>query len=279
MISVDLVKCKRCGVCIKRYQGYCISDQDGYPVFDHSLCNLCRKCAAICPSQAILVNGTTPQKAERNRELQPEDFYELLSRRRSIKVFKDEKIPRSIISQIVKVGKYAPNQNKNIDVIVLDDPELLALIDQVSLRFVTRIYRLLFSFKPLTWFFQVFSPQLPMIKKKIEFDVRINRHIVKKGTQALIILVGDRRVPVTESSAHYLLAAMIFYAEALGVGSCPMDSLKVSIGGSKAIRRKLGIKTNVLGVLSLGYSAENIVNIPEGYELKVQWNAVENLPL
>ncbi|MGE5604490.1 MAG: 4Fe-4S binding protein, partial [Bacteroidota bacterium] len=36
-------------------QGYCISSDSGYPVFDERVCNTCQKCVSICPSQAIMV--------------------------------------------------------------------------------------------------------------------------------------------------------------------------------------------------------------------------------
>ena len=62
MITLDKSKCTKCGKCIERMKNYCISEKDGYPVFDYSLCNICRKCAAICPAGAIMVNNIHPRK-------------------------------------------------------------------------------------------------------------------------------------------------------------------------------------------------------------------------
>lgn len=67
---------------------------------------------------------------------------------------------------------------------------------------------------------------------------------------------------------------MIIYAESIGIGNCLMDSLKMSINMSSKIKKKLkiGKGMKVFGVLSVGYSDENIKNIPQGYELNIKWN-------
>ena len=123
--------------------------------------------------------------------------------------------------------------------------------------------------------FQLFSKSLHVIKKKMEFDLNVNKHAVKRNTQAVILLVGDAKIPVTESSANFLFANMILYAETLDIGTCLMDSLKISINNNSKIKKKIGIKKGlkILGVLALGYSDENIVNIPQGYELNITWNS------
>ncbi len=73
MISVDKVKCKKCGICISLMEGYCITGKEGYPVFDFSICNLCKKCVAVCPYQAIMINNIHPEKIKDYRE----DFKEI----------------------------------------------------------------------------------------------------------------------------------------------------------------------------------------------------------
>ena len=148
MISVDINKCKKCNICINHFKGYCISEKQGVPVFDHTICNLCQKCVAICPHQAISVNNIAPRKIQKQINLKAEDLLELLSRRRSIKIYLKKEIPKKIIMDVVNAAKYAPNQNKNIDVIIINDKKLIDYIDSKALNFFLKIYRLLFAFKP-----------------------------------------------------------------------------------------------------------------------------------
>lgn len=62
-------------------------------------------------------------------------------------------------------------------------------------------------------------------------------------------------------------------AEALGVGSCLMDSIYLAFRTNRKLRRRFSIDDDVLGALVLGYSDERIVNVPKGYELGVRYNA------
>ncbi len=273
MITVDTGRCIKCGKCTRTMKKYCISEQDGYPVFDHSLCNTCQKCVTICPVQAIMVNNTYPDKiAGNDRKCSPEALGSLFERRRSIKHFQDRPIPGPVIQEIVSVAKYAPNQNKNISILVVDNQELIAEIDREALSMVRIMYRLLFGFKPVTAFVKLFSKEMDTIKRKMEYDLFDRKQVVKKNTQALIILTGDRKVPVTENSAHYVLATVMYMAEALEIGNCLMDSLLYTLNMRKKLKKRLNIQEHVLGVLSLGYSDENIVNIPRGYEVDIKWN-------
>jgi len=251
-----------------------MSADDRFPVIDRQICNQCQKCVAICPQQALLVDGVRPLRMTDERPVSPEALEALMARRRSIKRFADRPIPRALLERIAQSGRYAPNQYKNIDAIIVDDPLLLSEIDRGALGSVRRWYRILFGFRPLTWFCSLFSEDLFVIKKKMERDLFTRGRIMKPGTKALILLTGDPRVSMTRASAQYLLANMILYAQTHGVSSCLMDSLRLTLTSSKMKRRlTIASRDTVLGVLSLGYSAERIVNIPEGYRLNIRWNA------
>ena len=271
-ISLDRQRCTRCGTCVAMMKDYCISEENGYPVFYHAICNTCQKCVAVCPSRAITVNGVYPERMAGPADCMPEQLIDLFSKRRSIKHFKDRDIAREGLNRILSVAKYAPNQNKNISIIAVDSPHLIAEIDKYSLRFVRMIYRFMFGFKPLTFLFKALYRDTHIIKRKMDYDLCISRRIVKENTQALIILTGNKHIAVTKSSAQYMLATMMYMAEAMGIGTCLMDSLLMTLNHTRALRRKLAISEDVLGVLSLGYSAENIVNIPRGYEVDIRWN-------
>ncbi|MEJ2013220.1 MAG: nitroreductase family protein [Anaerolineales bacterium] len=273
VVTVDREKCNGCGICIRRFEGYCISEQAGIPVIDYAICNVCQKCVAICPTGAFLVNNTEPERLEGIKTLEPEELRGLLSRRRSTKIFKDDQLSRSTIQDVVSVAKYAPNQHKNIDAVVITRSQTLEKIDRAALRFYKRIYTAPFSMKVLTWLFRLFSSDLHTIKRKMEYDLFVRKQIIKPGTQALVVLVGNTRASVTESSAQYLLATMIVFAEALGVGSCLMDSIKIVMNNNGKLRKEVSVdgREKILGVLALGYSAERILNIPRGYELNIRW--------
>jgi len=42
MVTVDFNKCTRCGLCIKRFSGFCMNPSDGGPMIDYDICNQCQ---------------------------------------------------------------------------------------------------------------------------------------------------------------------------------------------------------------------------------------------
>lgn len=272
MITLDKERCTKCGTCISMFKDFCISESDGYPVFDEQICNTCQKCVAICPARAIMVNGVYPDKMDRESVMTPDQLERFLERRRSTKIFRDKPVPHDVVERIVASAKYAPNQNKNIAAHVVTDRELLNQIDQAALGFVRTFRTLLFGFRPVTAFISLFTRGLPVIRKKMERDLVHRGSVVKKNAQVAIILTGTRKEPVTKHSAPYLMATMGLMAESLGVGTTLMDSLLLALRLNRKLRARLAITDDVLAVMLLGYSAEGIVNIPRGYEVDTVWH-------
>lgn len=278
MITVDTEKCTQCGICISNFEGYCILNDNGTPLIDYEICNQCQKCISLCPNQAILMNNVRPHKIEEFDRIDYDDLITLLKYRRSTKSFVQKDIPKNIIEKIVDSAKYAPNQNKNIDILIINDPQIIKTIDKNALKFVNRWYGILFSFKPITGFISLFANSLHVIKKKMARDLLIKKKIVKENTNVLLVAIGNPRTPVTEMSAQYLLGTMILSAVSLNIGCTLMDSLKLTINNNKKIIKQLGIKNTdkALGVLALGYSNEKIINIPQGYKINSYWNEIKN---
>lgn len=276
MITLDKSRCTKCGKCIKRMENYCISEDDGYPVFDYSLCNICQKCVSICPSQAIMVNGQHPLKQNEKHNISPEMLVAFLEQRRSIKLFKDKKIPPDILRQIVSGANYAPNQNKNLSVHMVTDPEILGLFNKYAFRFSAVWYRILFGFKPVTWFIKIFARKLDIIKKKMEVKIKYKKRGIPENVQAVVIITGNKHVPVTEHSAPYMMASMMYMAESVGVGTCLNDALLITLKLYRKLRKVLNIKEDIFCTMFLGYSAEGIINIPKGYEVPQYWNGEKN---
>lgn len=274
MVTVDNSRCTGCGICLSFCGGYCIHDQDGGIVIDDSVCNDCQKCISICPQMAFSYDGVLPERIKEPLGIGPGDLMELLTRRRSVKHFADRKIPRDLLSDVAGAAQYAPTMNKAIELRIIDDAAILRRIDGAAIRRVTKMYRWLFRFRIITGFVSLFADTMPVIKRKMERDLYERQGIMKDHTQALILVTGSTKMPVTESSGQYYLANMILYAETAGLGSTLMDSLKITLNKDRSLRQWLGIPAGqtVLGVLALGYPAEKIINIPKGYEIDIRWN-------
>ena len=78
-------------------------------------------------------------------------------------------------------------------------------------------------------------------------------------------------IAVTERSAHYVAASMMYMAEASGVGSCLMDSIYLTFRTDRRLTRSFGITKDVLAAIVFGYSDEKVINIPGGYEMETRF--------
>jgi nitroreductase len=88
--------------------------------------------------------------------------------------------------------------------------------------------------------------------------------VIYENAQAIILVIGNRKLAVTESSGHYMLASMMYMAEMLKIGTCLIDSIYLTFRNNKKLRKRFGISEDVLGAMIIGYSNENILKYPKG---------------
>ncbi len=109
----------------------------------------------------------------------------------------------------------------------------------------------------------------------MEVSIKYKKRGISENTQAVLIITGNKRVPVTAHSAPYMMASMMYMAETLGIGTCLNDALLITLKIYRKLRKILTIKEDIFCTMLLGYSAEGIVNIPKGYEVPQYWNGAK----
>ncbi|UCD00805.1 MAG: nitroreductase family protein [Promethearchaeota archaeon] len=117
IIGIDYIKCTNCGLCViecpRRYSEY--EEQDKIIFEDPTgSCSLCGHCIAICPDDAVLYEnlGDEPYIFDGIENLSDyipyERMYNFLRATRSIRHFKKEKIPETILKKVVRAMECAP---------------------------------------------------------------------------------------------------------------------------------------------------------------------------
>jgi nitroreductase len=127
------------------------------------------------------------------------------------------------------------------------------------------------------WAFKVLSAITPAVNSKLK--VKMKRGLERGRSYetppaAVVFVVGDRRIPLSEASAHYALYTMILCAQARGVGSRIKSAGPMSLDRSRAARKHLGLQRqeHILGTLDLGWPAVRFRNKVEGKTIRIQWN-------
>jgi len=273
MIVADEDKCTGCGLCVKICHEHCMVLSDDTISINHELCSTCMQCIAICPQQALSWDNVSPIAYNATRLPSPEQLDELFKERRTVRFFKKDKIGRALLEEIVGYGIYAPTNNYNLRAIVVDDEEIIEALDRILLRFVSWIYNLIYKPKIVYNLIGRITPGLQG-KDKVKMENALERGHAFHRPPAIVFIVGDKRVALSEASTQYALYNMILYAQVKGIGSCLWGAAEIFLDRNKAARKRLGLgkHEHILGALGLGYPAVKFANKVEGKTLSIQWN-------
>ena len=131
LFSVNMEKCVKCGVCIKACPAGIVQWGDlGYPEVEEKRagrCIGCGQCVMMCPSCADELSFMKDAQTVRAAELKlpsEEEALNLIMSRRSVRMFKDETIPRETFEKLFNVVRQAPTavNSQNVRWIVTLDP-------------------------------------------------------------------------------------------------------------------------------------------------------------
>lgn len=272
MITIDNDRCTRCGLCVKICHEHCITLDDTLTI-DYELCSTCTQCIAVCPEQALTWNHVSPIAFDQTRLPSPEQLDELFKERRTTRFFKKDKIDRSLLEEIVSYGIYAPTNNYNLRAVIVNNQETIQELDQTILQYVSKTYNLIFKPKTLFNLIRKITPALdPKDKVKMETALKHGR-ILLSPPAAIIFIIGDKRIALSNASAQYTLYNMILYAQTKGIGTRLWGAAEIYLDRNKTARRLLGLQKHehILGALTLGYPSITFRNKVEGKTLPIQW--------
>jgi nitroreductase len=246
---------------------------DAVAQIDHEICSTCTQCVAVCPQRALSWDGVPPAAYDDSRLPGAEQLEELLKQRRTVRYFRSEKIDRAVIEEVVNLGVYAPTNNYDLRAVVVDDRSTLEALDATIMRWLSWVYKLLYGSPVVFGFLKALTPALdPKAKVKMERGLRQGRGW-DSPPAAVVIVVGDSRVLLSEASAQYALYNMILYAQARGIGSRINAAGKLILDRSRTARKRLGLTKHehILGTLELGYPAVRFRNKVEGKVMPIGW--------
>ncbi|HLD36544.1 MAG TPA: 4Fe-4S binding protein, partial [Planctomycetota bacterium] len=188
-IIIDYSKCKACGLCVSACKDLSLIIKDGKlaindrPVFG---CLGCGQCAAICPNEAIHLEGRTLSKGDFIKMPDKETMagYEplraLMLGRRSVRDFKPREIESDVIDKIINAASTAPMgiPPSDVKVLVLKGR---AKVREFSFDFLDQV-------KSMKWFF---SPAMLLLLRP--FIGRDNYEAFKSFIKPLIDGLLDKR--------------------------------------------------------------------------------------
>lgn len=270
MIVLDRERCNGCGMCAMVCHNRCVDIGAGMARIDDALCDRCAQCVAVCPQRALSWDGVPPVPIDRTRLPAPEQLDELFKERRSTRFFKRDRIDRRLLREIVGYGAYAPTNNHDLRLVLVDDREVIEALEGIVVRFNARVYRLFFKPGPVFGLLCRIAPDVnPKVRAKLE-----GRRTERFNPAAMVFVVGDARIAFSEASAQAALDLMTLYAQVQGIGSCLWGAGRMILGRNREARERLGLQAQerILGILMLGVPAVQFRNRVEGRAMPVVWN-------
>lgn len=281
MIEIDSNKCNICGLCVKICHESCLRVDNGFLKIDYKFCSTCTQCIAICPQQAITWDNFKPESFDKS--LYPDSMHlrELLMQRRTIRDYTSKKIDKPILEEIASIAIYAPTHNFNLRTIIIDDGQLIDQIDTLIYKFSVNIYKRLYKPKIIQLIIKIISPgrEFEYLKAKPKLEnVKNRNHGFKTKPAAIIMIIGDKKVPLTLESAQYALYNIDLYAQSKGIACRNLVGNQMILNGNKKFKKLIGLDRNerIFGTITMGYPAIKFKNKVLGKLIKIQWNKTKN---
>ncbi len=260
----DMKKCTDCQLCVKE----CISrsiDKDTKDIIARR-CILCGHCAAICPVEAVSINGKSGENLETLSPSFPEEFETLIKRRRSIRNYREMDIPRPLINRILKTVNNSPTgtNSRKVAITVIDSKEKIDHLTDIIMNHFNKIAKLLIN--PITHTFLLIFLGRKKTKKLYAYKRLISsygrgKNILSHDAPLLMIFHTDKNSSTPHQDGLIWATTAMYVAESLGIGTCFNGFLVIGINTCSKARKYLGIpKGNKISeTFTAGYP-ENIYN-------------------
>jgi NAD-dependent dihydropyrimidine dehydrogenase PreA subunit/nitroreductase len=281
MIKIDLNECNSCGLCIRICHESCLRFINGTLTIDYKYCSTCTQCIAVCPQQALSWDNIKPEEFDKSLYPDSLQLAELLKERRTIRDFTKGKIDKLLLEEIAGYSIYAPTHDFNLRVIIVDDEIIIKRIDDLILKFSTNLYNRVYKPKIIHFLLKLLTPayefEFLKAKPKLENAIKRNKGLKSKPS-AVIMIIGNKKTPLSLESAQYALYNIDLYAQTKGIAGRNLVGNQMILNRNKQFKKSLGLTSDekIYGTIVLGYPAVMFRNKVAGKKIRIQWNGRQN---
>ena len=278
-------KCTNCMLCVRDCIAAVWREVDGRPEPVAPLsCSFCSHCLAVCPSGAISHSllDVTQIVPVNKKNLNAEAYRNTVVSRRSLRHFKKKPVPREVLQDIIDCARYSPtaSNSQNVEYIVVTNPEIIEKTARHIFDMAVRLQGWINSRlgKALLEFFKNTKVVIGLNRYLGNMDyyreqTRSGRDFVLHRAPVLILICAPKRTSFAVDNCAIVATNISNYAHTLGLGSCHVGFLTVSLRYSRRLRKmlKLPAKRQAGACLVLGYPAFTHSNTASRAEPQVRW--------
>lgn len=267
LVNGDL--CTRCGICSRACAMGVISppDENTLPRVQEAragFCIECGHCEAYCPTQALLLNIRPDEKVPLPAgagTIDPDALAYYLKKRRSVRLFTKDPVPRETILEVLDIARYAASggNGQPVEWIVVHDAAKVRKIAALTIAWMKTLVN---SSHPM-------SGYIPVLIGAWESG----SDVVCRGAPHLLVAHIPEDNPIAQTDAIIALTHFDIAAPAYGIGTCWAGFVAMAAASYAPLREELGIPAGRKSAYAMMFGSPQlkVYGIPRRAPLKVAW--------
>jgi nitroreductase/NAD-dependent dihydropyrimidine dehydrogenase PreA subunit len=268
-ILIDQDLCTRCGICSNTCTMGLIdpADENTLPKIPDAkagMCIGCGHCEVYCPSQALILNDSPDEKVLLPAGagiIAPDDMGYYLRKRRSVRHFTKDPVPKEKILEVLDIARYAASAGNGqpVEWIVVHDPKRVKKIAGLTVEWMKT---LLNTNHPM-------SGYIPVLIGSWENG----RDVICRGAPHLLFATIPEGNPISQTDAIIALTHFDIAGPAYGIGVCWAGFVAMAASSYEPLQKDLGLPAGRKSAYALmfGNPQYKIYGIPRRNPLNVTW--------
>ncbi len=268
-ILVDKDLCTRCGVCSDVCPMGIVTPANEItpPVVNDAvsgMCIQCGHCEVSCPSEALLLNVRPDEKVPLPAgagTISPETLAFYLKKRRSVREFTKDPVPREKVLELLDIARYAASGSNGQPVqwIVVHVPKQVRKIAGLTVEWMKTLQN---TDHPL-------SGYIPVLIGAWDGG----RDVICRGAPHLLFAHIPDGNPIASVDAVIALTHVDIAAPAFGIGACWAGFVAMAAISYEPLQKELGIPPGRKSAYAMmfGHPQYEVYGIPRRKPLEVTW--------
>lgn len=259
LLEVNKETCNKCGICAAVCPGsFIYFRKNSYPRLlpgTDPLCLRCGHCVAVCPSGSM-EHAEIPLAQcpliDRSLDISFQQCAQLIKSRRSVREFRDKKVPEKEIKRIINVARYAPTGHNDQEVrwLIINNRETVRRLAAIG----TDWFRWAIKNNP------ALAPRLERSLKKQESGI----DVFLRDAPAVVIAFAEKNNPIAATDCAIALSYFDLAAVSAGLGCCWAGYMRAAAASFPPMIKALALPEECApyGCLMVGYPRYKYQRVP-----------------